>query len=107
MKIVLTPKAVEKVKEIAAQRGIVPALRVSVVGGGCSGFTYQMSLESNLLDADSVFEFDGLEVYVDMASLALLDGTTIDYLDTLEKTGFKFDNPNAKTTCGCGESFQA
>ena len=66
-----------------------------------------MSLESNLLDADSVFEFDGLEVYVDMASLALLDGTTIDYLDTLEKTGFKFDNPNAKTTCGCGESFQA
>jgi iron-sulfur cluster assembly accessory protein len=107
MKIVLTPKAIEKVKEIAAREGIAPVLRVSVVGGGCSGFTYQMSLESNLLDADSVFKFDGLEVYVDMASLALLDGTTIDYLDTLEKTGFKFDNPNAKTTCGCGESFQA
>ncbi len=104
----LMPKAVIKVKEIMAQQNPQPTgLRVSVVGGGCSGFSYQMNFENQTNGVDKTFEFDGLKVFVDQASLMYLKGTKIDYVETLEGSGFKFDNPNVKTTCGCGSSFTA
>jgi iron-sulfur cluster assembly accessory protein len=108
MSIELTPKAIAKVKDIMAQQSTPPAgLRVAVVGGGCSGFSYQMNFENESNGIDKVFEFDGLKVYVDQASLMYLNGTKIDYLETLEGAGFKFENPNVRTTCGCGSSFSA
>ena len=104
--IVLTPKAISKVKEIMAQQNPVPAgLRVGVVGGGCSGFSYSMSFENSSGLMDKVFDMEGLKVYVDATSLTYLNGCTVDYLETLEGAGFKFDNPQVKSTCGCGSSF--
>jgi len=106
MPIELTPKAISKVKEIMTQQDPQPmGLRVSVVGGGCSGFSYQMNFENQSNGIDKIFEFDGLKVFVDQASLMYLNGTKIDYVETLEGSGFKFDNPNVRTTCGCGSSF--
>ena len=102
----LTPTAVAKVKEIMAQQNPVPAgLRVGVVGGGCSGFSYSMSFENASGLMDKVFDMDGLKVYVDATSLTYLNGCTVDYIETLEGAGFKFDNPQVKSTCGCGSSF--
>ncbi|MEJ2010158.1 MAG: iron-sulfur cluster insertion protein ErpA [Acidobacteriota bacterium] len=106
MAIELTSHAVDKVKEILAQQNPAPAgLRVSVVGGGCSGFSYQMNFENDTSEVDKVYEFDGLKVFVDQASLMYLNGTKIDFVESLAGSGFKFDNPNVKTTCGCGSSF--
>lgn len=108
MGIELTPKAVEKVKEIIAQQDPKPVgLRVGVVGGGCSGFSYQMNFENQSDGIDRTFDFDGLKVFIDQASLMYLNGTKIDYIESLEGSGFKFENPNVKTTCGCGSSFSA
>ena len=102
----LTPTAVAKVREIMAQQNPVPAgLRVGVVGGGCSGFSYSMSFENASGLMDKVFDMDGLKVYVDATSLTYLNGCTVDYIETLEGAGFKFDNPQVKSTCGCGSSF--
>ncbi len=104
--IILTPKAVAKVKEIMGQQNPVPAgLRVGVVGGGCSGFSYSMSFENSPGMMDKTFDFEGLKVYVDATSVMYLNGCTVDYLETLEGAGFKFENPNVKSTCGCGSSF--
>src|SRR5271167_2455593 len=102
----LTETAIAKVKEIMAQQNPVPAgLRVGVVGGGCSGFSYSMSFENGAGMMDKTFDFDGLKVYVDATSLMYLKGVNVDYVETLEGAGFKFDNPNVKSTCGCGSSF--
>ena len=102
----VTPHAATKVREIMAQQNPQPlGLRVSVVGGGCSGFSYQMNFEEQTNGIDKVFEFDGLKVFVDQASFMYLKGTKIDYVETLEGAGFKFENPNVKSTCGCGSSF--
>jgi iron-sulfur cluster assembly accessory protein len=102
----LTPTAIAKVKEIMAQQNPVPAgLRVGVVGGGCSGFSYSMSFENGAGMMDKTFDFEGLKVYVDATSLMYLKGINVDYIETLEGAGFKFDNPNVKSTCGCGSSF--
>ena len=104
--ISLTPNAVAKVKEIMAQQNPVPAgLRVGVVGGGCSGFSYSMSFENAVGLMDKVFDMGGLKVYVDATSVMYLDGCIVDYVETLEGAGFKFENPNVKSTCGCGSSF--
>jgi len=104
--ITLTPNAIAKVKEIMAQQNPVPAgLRVGVVGGGCSGFSYSMQFDSSAGMMDKVFDFDGLKVYVDATSVMYLNGCIVDYVETLEGAGFKFDNPNVKSTCGCGSSF--
>ncbi|HKW19321.1 MAG TPA: iron-sulfur cluster assembly accessory protein [Terriglobales bacterium] len=104
--ITLTSKAVAKVKEIMGQQNPVPAgLRVGVVGGGCSGFSYSMSFENSPGMMDKTFDFEGLKVYVDATSVMYLNGCTVDYLETLEGAGFKFENPNVKSTCGCGSSF--
>ncbi len=106
MGLELTPTAASKVKEIMAQQNPQPlGLRVSVVGGGCSGFSYQMNFENQTNGIDKTFEFYGLKVYVDQASLMYLNGTKIDYVESLEGAGFKFENPNVKSTCGCGSSF--
>jgi iron-sulfur cluster assembly accessory protein len=102
----LTDTAIAKVKEIMAQQNPVPAgLRVGVVGGGCSGFSYSMSFENGAGMMDKTFDFEGLKVYVDATSLMYLKGVSVDYVETLEGAGFKFDNPNVKSTCGCGSSF--
>ena len=104
--VILTPNAVAKVKEIMAQQDPMPAgLRIGVVGGGCSGFSYSMNFENSPGMMDKVLNFDNLKVFVDATSLMYLNGCTVDYLETLEAAGFKFDNPNVKSTCGCGSSF--
>jgi iron-sulfur cluster assembly accessory protein len=101
-----TDSAIAKVKEIMAQQNPVPAgLRVGVVGGGCSGFSYSMSFENGAGMMDKTFDFDGLKVFVDATSLMYLKGVSVDYIETLEAAGFKFENPNVKSTCGCGSSF--
>ena len=106
MALQLTDQAIVKVKEILSQQDPTPAgLRVGVVGGGCSGFSYQMNFENEPNGMDQVYEFDGLKVFVDQTSLMYLDGTQVDYVDGLEGAGFKFENPNVKSTCGCGSSF--
>ncbi len=106
MALELTSTAVIKVKEIMAQQEPKPlGLRLGVVGGGCSGFSYQMNFENQTNGIDKIFEFEGLKVFVDHASLMYLKGTRIDYVETLEGSGFKFENPNVKSTCGCGSSF--
>ena len=102
----LTPTAAVKVKEIMSMQNPVPvALRVAVVGGGCSGFQYHMAFENQTSEADEVVDFNGLKVAVDQMSSMYLDGVEIDYVETLEGAGFKFNNPNVKSTCGCGSSF--
>jgi iron-sulfur cluster assembly accessory protein len=104
--ISLTPTAITKVKEIMGQQNPVPAgLRVGVVGGGCSGFSYSMSFENASGLMDKVFDMEGLKVYVDATSVMYLNGCIVDYVETLEGAGFKFENPNVKSTCGCGSSF--
>jgi len=103
----LTPVAVTKVKEIIQSQNPIPAgLRVAVVGGGCSGFSYHMAFENQINEnSDNVYEFEGLKVLVDQMSEMYLDGISIDYIETIEGSGFKFNNPNVKSTCGCGSSF--
>ena len=104
--LILTATAIAKVKEIMAQQNPVPAgLRVGVVGGGASGLSYSMSFENGAGMMDKTFDFEGLKVYVDATSLMYLKGVNVDYIETLEGAGFKFDNPNVKSTCGCGSSF--
>jgi iron-sulfur cluster assembly accessory protein len=105
--ISLTPVAVSKVKEIIGQQNPAPTgLRVAVVGGGCSGFSYHMAFENQINEAsDNVYEFDGLKVMVDQMSEMYLDGISIDFIESIEGSGFKFNNPNVKSTCGCGSSF--
>ncbi len=106
--ITLTPTAIGKVKEILDMQDPKPAgLRIAVVGGGCSGFTYSMAFENNPGLLDKTYDFEGLKVFIDQASMLYLDGARVDYVETLEGSGFKFDNPNVKSTCGCGSSFQA
>jgi len=102
----LTPIAASKVKEIMAMQSPVPtALRVAVVGGGCSGFQYHMAFENQTNETDEVMDFGGLKVAVDQMSSMYLEGVEIDYVETLEGAGFKFNNPNVAGTCGCGNSF--
>jgi iron-sulfur cluster assembly protein len=104
----MTETAVNKVKEILEMQDPKPAgLRIAVVGGGCSGFNYSMAFENSPGLLDKVYEFDGLKVFIDQASMLYLDGASVDYVETLEGAGFKFTNPNVKNTCGCGSSFSA
>ncbi len=104
--VVLTPQATTKVREIMATQDPVPAgLRIGVVGGGCSGFQYSMSFENQAGMMDKVFQFEDIKVFVDATSVMYLNGCVVDYVETLEAAGFKFENPNVKSTCGCGSSF--
>ncbi len=105
----LTPSAIAKVKEIMATQDPVPAgLRIGVVGGGCSGVQYSRSFETQSGMMDKVYKFDDLKVFVDATSAAYLSDCQVDYVETLESSGFKFENNTAvKSTCGCGSSFSA
>src|SRR5678809_1154811 len=104
--ITLTDNAVSKVKEILTAQEPQPAgLRIAVVGGGCSGFSYSMAFENSPQMLDKTYSYEGLKVFVDQASLLYLDGAQVDYVESLEGSGFKFNNPNVKSTCGCGSSF--
>jgi iron-sulfur cluster assembly protein len=104
----LTETAIGKVAEILDTQDPKPAgLRISVVGGGCSGFSYSMAFENSPGMLDKTYKFGDLNVFVDQASLLYLDGAEVDYVETLEGSGFKFNNPNVKSTCGCGSSFSA
>ena len=104
----LTTKAVEKVREILDTQEPKPAgLRISVVGGGCSGFSYSMAFENTPNMLDKTYNYEGLKVFIDQASLLYLDGAEVDFVESLEGSGFKFNNPNVKSTCGCGSSFSA
>jgi iron-sulfur cluster assembly accessory protein len=102
----LTETAVSKVREILDGQDPKPSgLRIAVVGGGCSGFSYSMAFENTPNMLDKTYSFDGLKVFIDQASLLYLDGVQVDYVETMEGSGFKFNNPNVKNTCGCGSSF--
>ena len=107
--LLLTPKAVEMVKQMRDKEGRLGhefGLRVSVVGGGCSGFQYSLAFDERK-EGDSVTALDGVNVFVDEISLPYLAGTTLDYVEGLHGAGFKFNNPQAGRTCGCGSSFSA
>jgi iron-sulfur cluster assembly accessory protein len=105
--ITLTQKAVDMVKITRDQEGIDPShgLRIAVRGGGCSGFEYALDFESEARDNDWVYEQGDLTIYVDAVSARYLQGTNIDYVLGMAGAGFKFNNPNAVGTCGCGSSF--
>jgi iron-sulfur cluster assembly accessory protein len=104
--LTLTAKAVEMVKDAMARENLSGyGIRVGVVGGGCSGFQYSMDFENAPHDGDMVFEQEGVKVYVDPMSSMYLQGVTVDYVVGLQGAGFKFTNPNARSTCGCGASF--
>lgn len=106
--VILTPKALEMVKRMYAKENLGPeqGLRVAVVGGGCSGFQYSLSFDAHK-EGDTVQELDGVKVFVDEISLPYIAGTTLDYVEGLHAAGFRFDNPRASRTCGCGSSFSA
>ena len=102
----LSDVAVEKVKETMRKEGMAEGgLRVSVVGGGCSGFQYSLGLDSAAREDDIVVEQDGVKLFVDPTSHQYVHGTMLDYVNGLHGAGFKFVNPNATRTCGCGTSF--
>ena len=104
----LTDKAVTKVKQLLEKESKDGyGLRVAVKGGGCSGFTYALNFENEQRPNDQVLEFGGLRVFVDAMSGLYLDGVNIDYVESLEGSGFKIENPNSAGTCGCGHSFSA
>ena len=102
----LTAKAAEKVREIQSAENIEASygLRLRVVGGGCSGFAYDLYFDQ-LTEMDRTFDSHGVKLIVDEMSLQYLAGTTVDYVEGLQGAGFKFGNPNVKSTCGCGSSF--
>jgi len=105
--VILTPKAVEMVKATREQEGLDPAcgMRVAVRGGGCSGLEYALDFEQDSRPGDSVVEYEGLQIFVDAISARYLSGTQIDYVLGTMGSGFKFNNPNASGSCGCGSSF--
>ena len=104
--ISLTPKAVEMARKAIEKRGTPgAALRLGVRGGGCSGASYVIEFADKIRDRDQRFEFDGVTVVVDPKSMVYLRGSVLDYEVKLMSHGFKFQNPNEKKGCGCGESF--
>jgi iron-sulfur cluster assembly protein len=104
--IQLTPKASKAVKRfIKYSETPVTGMRVTISGGGCSGFQYNLKLEASAAADDTVLDIDGISMMVDPATLPLVDGLVIDFIDSMTESGFKFDNPNAKASCGCGKSF--
>ena len=101
----VTERAFERLAEIAAESGDAKALRVAVLGGGCSGFQYEFALEDEAAEGDTVIEGKGQRVLVDAESMPFLSGSVIDFKDELIGARFAVENPNATSTCGCGTSF--
>ena len=104
----LTPKAIEMVRKMQTKEalGAEHGMRIGVVGGGCSGFQYSLNFDTQK-EGDRVTDFGGVMVLVDEISLPYIAGTTLDYVEGLHGAGFRFDNPRASRTCGCGSSFSA
>ncbi len=104
--VLITAKAADQIREIRSSSGIEAheALRVRVVGGGCAGFSYDLYFDSPT-EVDRRVMITGVDVIIDEMSLMYLVGTEVDYVENLQGAGFKFNNPNTKTTCGCGSSF--
>ena len=106
MLISLTPAAAAKIIDLMAEDADVSVLRVAVEGGGCSGFQYGLGFDRGAQEGDHEFECEGVKVVVDPFSAPHLRGCSVDYLETIQESGFKIDNPNAASSCGCGHSFQ-
>ena len=105
----VTTPAAERIRDLLDKEGKLEThgLRLKVIGGGCSGLRYELAFDDHVGENDSELEVGGIRVLVDEKSALYLVGTTLDFVDTLQESGFKMLNPNAKTTCGCGESFGA
>src|SRR5947209_15262529 len=106
-RIFVTPKAVGKIRDAFAREKVSGGLRLGVLGGGCSGLSYQFKYAPQPRPTDKVFEFEDVKVFVDPKSFVFLDGMTLDYKESLIYSGFQFDNPHATKSCGCGTSFSA
>ncbi len=108
MSITVTPKAVEKIRAAFSKEGVSDGgLRLGVLGGGCSGLSYQFKYDPKPRPRDHIFEYGDVRVFVDPKSMLYLNGMTLDYKESLMYSGFAFDNPHAKKSCGCGTSFSA
>jgi iron-sulfur cluster insertion protein len=106
--VLLTEMAAKKVQDLRLEEGKPDwGLRLKVVGGGCSGFSYELGWDDAPQEGDQVAESQGVKVFIDPMSVQYVDGVEIDYVDSLYGSGFSIKNPNAKGTCGCGHSFQA
>ena len=104
----LTPNAISAVEKfIKGADSPVAGLRIAISGGGCSGFQYGMTLEETKNEDDTVLEYGAITLLVDPLSAPLLEGVTVDFVDSLNGSGFKFENPNASSSCACGSSFSA
>ena len=107
--IEVTPAAAAQIKTLLSEDGKLEThgLRMKVIGGGCSGLQYQLSFDDLVRDVDSEIPADGVKLIVDEKSALYLVGSVLDFVDTLQESGFKIENPNASNTCGCGQSFAA
>jgi iron-sulfur cluster assembly accessory protein len=102
----LTPAAAAKIRDLMSSEEDVTVLRVAIEGGGCSGFQYGLGFDRSAQEGDLEFECEGVAVVVDPFSAPYLSGAQVDYLETIQESGFKIENPNAVASCGCGHSFQ-
>ena len=102
----LTPAAAAKIRDLMAGEEDVSVLRVAIEGGGCSGFQYGLGFDRGAQEGDHEFDCEGVRVVVDPFSAPYLIGARVDYLETIQESGFKIENPNATASCGCGHSFQ-
>jgi iron-sulfur cluster assembly protein len=102
----LTPAAAAKIRDLMATEEDVSVLRVAIEGGGCSGFQYGLGFDRAAQEGDHEFDCEGVTVVVDPFSAPYLFGARVDYLETIQESGFKIENPNAVSSCGCGHSFQ-
>lgn len=107
--IEVTEVAAERIQDLLSKDGKADThgLRMKVIGGGCSGLRYELAFDDEITDRDNEIMRHGVKIIVDEKSALYLVGTTLDFVDTLNESGFKIVNPNAKNTCGCGESFAA
>jgi iron-sulfur cluster assembly protein len=105
--VFVTPKAVEKIRQAFAREKVSGGLRLGVLGGGCSGLSYQFKFAPQPRPTDHIFQFEDVQVFVDPKSMVFLDGMTLDWKDALLQSGFVFNNPHASKSCGCGTSFSS
>jgi iron-sulfur cluster assembly protein len=106
--VTITQAAANAVEQLIEKRELSGyALRVFISGGGCSGYQYGMALENNFRDSDLIIDSEGIQVVVDEVSINYLNGATIDYVEDVRGSGFKIENPNAMSSCGCGQSSES
>ena len=105
--VTITDKAQEKIRELMVEEKDSVGLRIYVRGGGCHGYQYGMAFESKVSEDDTIIEKGDVQVIMDSQSAPLLSGSEVDYVDSVQGSGFAIKNPQAKTTCGCGSSFSA